>query len=185
MLKNQKEQLKMTQVFIPGGFPTITYISRKEKQLEERVRAAQDYLAKLVVITGATKSGKTVLVDKVFPQESSIWIDGGAISDENSFWESIVEKANLFQEIEYDEQNVDSSTVSAEGGVEGNIFLAKGTVTAEASSGKQVARGKICKRTTSSKLMAVDMLRSRKLPLIVDDFHYIEKKNTKKYCKSA
>ena len=62
-----KKNLRMTQVFIPGGFPTITYIARKEKQLEERVSTAQDNLAKLVVITGATKSGKTVLVDKVFP----------------------------------------------------------------------------------------------------------------------
>lgn len=56
MFKKQKKQLRMTRVFTPGGFPTITYIARKEKQLEERVLAAQDFLAKLVVVTGATKS---------------------------------------------------------------------------------------------------------------------------------
>ena len=67
MLRETKNKLKMTKVFTPGGFPTVTYIVRKEKQLEERVSAAKDFLAKLVVVTGATKSGKTVLVDKVFP----------------------------------------------------------------------------------------------------------------------
>lgn len=85
MLKKVKKQMRMTRVFTPGGFPTVTYIARREKQLEERVSAAKDFLAKLVVVTGATKSGKTVLVDKVFPQNSAIWIDGGSISDEKSF----------------------------------------------------------------------------------------------------
>lgn len=179
MMKTKKEQLRMTQVFTPGGFPTITYISRKEKQLEERVRAAQDYLAKLVVITGATKSGKTVLVDKVFSQEYSIWIDGGAISDENSFWEMVVERANLFQEVEYGEQNIDSTIVTAEGGVEGNLFFAKGSVTVETSNGMQATTGKTYKRTIASKLLAVSMLQSKGIPLIVDDFHYIDKKTQK------
>lgn len=31
MLKNQKEQLKMAQVFIPGGFPTVGKISNNNK----------------------------------------------------------------------------------------------------------------------------------------------------------
>ena len=37
MLKKRKNPLRMTRVFIPGGFPTVTYIARKEKQLETRV----------------------------------------------------------------------------------------------------------------------------------------------------
>ncbi len=69
MFANRKN-VRMSKVFVPGGFPTITYIDRREKQLEGRVASAKDNLAKLVVVTGATKSGKTVLVDKVFPQDS-------------------------------------------------------------------------------------------------------------------
>ena len=129
MLKKRKNCLRMTKVFIPGGFPTVTYIARKEKQLEARVSAAQDSLAKLVVVTGATKSGKTVLVDKVFPQDSSIWIDGGAINDENSFWDMIVEKADLFTEKEYIEHDMETSTIEAEGSVEGNVLVVKGSTT--------------------------------------------------------
>lgn len=48
---------KMSKVFTPGE-PTFTYIDRKEKQLEDLVCSAKDNLAKLVVVTGATKSGK-------------------------------------------------------------------------------------------------------------------------------
>lgn len=175
-VKKRKKQIRMTKVFIPGGFPTVTYIARKEKQLEERVSATQDFLAKLVVVTGATKSGKTVLVDKVFPQNSSIWIDGGAIGDENSFWELIVEKANLFTEKEYVEHDMESSTIEAEGSVEGNIFVTKGSATAKVSLGVENTFGKNFKRTITSKVAAIHMLQSEEIPLIVDDFHYIDKK---------
>lgn len=118
---------RMVEVFIPGGFPTITYISRTEKQLEERVSAAKDNLSKLVVVTGATKSGKTVLVDKVFPQEKAIWIDGGIVNDEDSFWELIVEQADLYTEKKIIEQGATSAIISTEGTVEGNLFIAKGS----------------------------------------------------------
>lgn len=174
MVKKHKK-IRMTKVFIPGGFPTITYIARKEKQLEERVSAAQDYLAKLVVVTGMTKSGKTVLVDKVFPQDSSIWIDGGAISDEKSFWELIVEKADLFTEEGYTEQNTVSSLVEAEGSVEGNAFFLKGSAATKGAIGANNTSGKNFKRTISSKAAAITMLQSSEIPLIVDDFHYIDK----------
>lgn len=176
MLKKSKKQLRMTKVFIPGGFPTVTYIARKEKQLEERVLAAQDSLAKLVIVTGATKSGKTVLVDKVFPQNSSIWIDGGAVSDENSFWEIIVEKADLFTEKEYVEQNMESSTIEAEGSIEGNVLVVKGTATTKGTAGVENVSGRNLKRTIASKVAAINMLQSEEIPLVVDDFHYIDKK---------
>lgn len=176
MLKKRKNRLRMTKVFIPGGFPTVTYIARKEKQLEARVLAAQDSLAKLVVVTGATKSGKTVLVDKVFPQDSSIWIDGGAISDENSFWDMIVEKADLFTEKEYIEQDMETSTIEAEGSVEGNVVVVKGSTTIKGGVGVENVLGKNYKRVITSKVAAISMLQTEEIPLVVDDFHYIDKK---------
>ncbi len=176
MLKKRKNHLRMTKVFIPGGFPTVTYIARKEKQLEARVLTAQDSLAKLVVVTGATKSGKTVLVDKVFPQDSSIWIDGGAISDENSFWDMIVERADLFTEKEYIEQDMETSTIEAEGSVEGNVLVVKGSTTVKGGVGVENVLGKNYKRAITSKVAAISMLQTEEIPLVVDDFHYIDKK---------
>lgn len=170
-----KDSLRVTNVFVPGGFPRITYIAREEHQLEDRVRAAKDNLSKLLVITGPTKSGKTVLVDKVFPQNESIWIDGGTISDESSFWESVVEKCSLFTGIERHEQDERGSELSAEMSAEGGVFIAKGS----ASIGGQVhtssLQGTTMSRITSPKIIAVRALQENLSPLVIDDFHYIEK----------
>lgn len=174
MFANRKN-IRMSKVFVPGGFPTITYIDRWEKQLEERVASAKDNLAKLVVVTGATKSGKTVLVDKVFPQDSSIWIDGGTIGDENSFWEAIVEKADLFTDRSVIDREAETSAVGANGAVEGSIVLAKGKASISSSLSAESQHEAGFRRITNSKIVAINMLQKGDIPLIVDDFHYIEK----------
>ncbi len=100
MFHKSQESIRYTQIFVPGGFPTITYNPRDEHKLEEKIRSASDNLCKLMIVTGATKSGKTVLVDKIFPRAENIWIDGGAVSTEASFWEQVVEIVNGYSEVE-------------------------------------------------------------------------------------
>jgi len=165
----------MSKVFVPGGFPTITYVDRLEKQLEGHVASARDNLAKLVIVTGATKSGKTVLVDKVFPQDSSIWIDGGSISDENSFWEAVVEKADLYTDVSVIESESETSEVGASGEMEGNIVVVKGKTSISVGMGEESQREVGHRRATNPKIVAVSMLQRGDIPLIIDDFHYIDK----------
>jgi predicted RNA-binding protein len=48
--------MRVGEVFVPGGFPEVTYVPRDELQLEERVR---DYLVerfKVLSLSGPTKS---------------------------------------------------------------------------------------------------------------------------------
>jgi hypothetical protein len=52
---------KTCNVFVPGGFPEFTYNPRTEKKLEDALIETKDNLCKLVMVTGLTKSGKTVL----------------------------------------------------------------------------------------------------------------------------
>jgi hypothetical protein len=76
------EIYRTNQIFVPGGMPTLTYVPRAEHNLEARLAEAKDNLCKLVTVTGSTKSGKTVLTNKVFPRSSSVWIDGGTVKEE-------------------------------------------------------------------------------------------------------
>ncbi len=170
-----KTKLRMAHIFVPGGFPNITYISRDAHQLESRVQAARDNLCKLVVVTGTTKSGKTVLVDKIFPQSSSIWINGGTISDEQSFWDSIIDELSLFTDVEQTEGT------SLGGSVDGSITAGATAIVAKASAEiTGSVRGSSNKattyrRTVNTKVIAVKALAEQCIPVIVDDFHYINK----------
>lgn len=171
----KQQNVRVSNVFVPGGFPQITYIPREGHKLEDRVRIAQDNLSKLMVITGPTKSGKTVLVDKIFPQDSAIWIDGGVITDEQSFWDLVIDKLDLFTNIGYSHGEGDSSEIGGNVSAEGNLFFAKGGASVNSKLGASTTENQSNSRNISAKVAATSALRTNPVPLVVDDFHYIEK----------
>lgn len=162
-----------TDIFIPGGYPSYTYNPRSHLELESKIGEALQNLCKLVIVTGHTKAGKTVLVQKVLPRESSIWIDGGGVGDENDFWTTILDQLALFQTTEIHSSDGLVSEFKAEGGVEGNILLAKARTDFSSSISSSQSAGKITKREVSAKIAALAELRLRPTPIVIDDFHYL------------
>jgi len=167
--------LKLSDVFVAGGFPDVTYISRNEYQLESTIEDYLDSRYKLLSISGATKSGKTVLVRKIIPKKSSFWISGGQISDLNSFWEIVLEKTGgytSFSETINENKNTVSSremTASIKPGGMG------GDIKSQYSESDQHGSSQTVGRAVPLAFSAVNQLLEYKLPLIIDDFHYIDK----------
>lgn len=170
---SRKEKYRARQVFIPGGQPTLTYNPRKELKLEESLEEAKDYLCKLVMMTGSTKSGKTVLTNKVFPKSESVWFDGGSFSSENDFWIEIVQQLDAY----IDESVSESKDKTTQGGVKGSaekqLLLIKMKGEASASHSTKKGKGKSQSRKGNPKTIALQALRESKKPLIIDDFHYL------------
>lgn len=68
------KKYRTSEVFVPGGMPLLTYVTRTGPDLERRLSRVENNLCKLVVLTGTTKSGKTVLVNKIFPRgDKAVW----------------------------------------------------------------------------------------------------------------
>lgn len=166
--------LKYSDVFVPGGMPTYTYNPRVDRRLEDAIRdSTENY--KLLVITGPTKSGKTVLVNKVFPRTESLWIDGGMIDSEDVFWEIIVSELGGYTEEQISKGEDLQCTLSGTAKADGSILLAKlAAEMTETSSGTERTTH-LRRRQTSNKVKAISLLQETKVPLILDDFHYISK----------
>ena len=167
--------VKLNEVFVAGGFPRITYIPRDEYKLEATIRDYLDTKHKLLSISGLTKSGKTVLVRNVIPKEEGIWIPGGQVTDQNSFWQLILEKTGGYlsvSETTNESQNTASGremTASLKpGGVGGGIK-------SKFDQSKQYGSSQTTSRTVSPASAAIAQLVEQMRPLIVDDFHYIDK----------
>jgi Cdc6-like AAA superfamily ATPase len=67
-LREPPKSLRVSDVFVTAR-PEWTYLSRDSSQLEAHVRDHLEERDKLLLITGPTKTGKTVLVDHVVPKE--------------------------------------------------------------------------------------------------------------------
>lgn len=167
--------LEYYEVFVPGGYPAHTYNPRPTLSLEENIRSVTQNLCKLVVVTGNTKSGKTVLVQKVIPREDAIWIDGGGIRGEDDLWTNIIDQLDLFQSGGVDHTATVAHELSGELSAEGGVVVAKGGFKTGAKAGTETSQTTSQSREVSSRVTALKGLRTAKIPLVIDDFHYLPK----------
>lgn len=167
--------MRYSDIFVPGGFPHHTYNPRATRNLENQLREVADNLCKLATVTGHTKSGKTVLVRSIYPPEDSIWVDGGTVGSEEDFWSVIIEQLDLFQSTANQSSKEHSSELGAEGSAEANFFVAKGSGTVSGTIGDTRSTSEEQTRELSSRVAALAGLRKNKIPLVVDDFHYISR----------
>lgn len=167
--------VKYQDVFVPGGFPKLTYNPRLELQLEQKLSESKENLCKLITITGQTKSGKTVLAKRVFDPKDSVWVDGGMVATEEDFWETVLERLGLFDAREEEASKETGNKLTGKASSEANFLLAKGTVEfgaeRELKHVSSIRRG----RSVSPHVVASEGLRRTRIPLVIDDYHYIDR----------
>jgi len=170
------QRLRTSQIFVPGGMPVYTYVPRNSRKLEARLSEVRDSLFKLVTVTGATKSGKTVLTSKVFPRAEAIWIDGGTIQKEDDLWSTVLEQLDAFTGTE--RQSGTSVTsglgagVSAGFGIPGVAHVEGSTQGQEEHTASGVT---IRSRQVAPRTAATAALRAQPTPVVIDDFHYLSR----------
>jgi hypothetical protein len=127
-------------------------------------------------VTGTTKSGKTVLTNRVFPRIENIWLDGGAVGSEDDLWNYILDEIDGFTSRTVDNSN--ETRYGIEGSLEGEgslPFGAKGKGSVGANYGKSSTEGQSRNLSLSPRSAAISQLRNTKIPLIIDDFHYLDR----------
>ncbi len=78
--------MKVQEVFTPGSFPTHTYVERDHLKLEQELRDALDTPGYIASVSGPSKSGKTVLVERVVGRDNLIVVTGAGITHFEQVW---------------------------------------------------------------------------------------------------
>jgi len=81
--------VKATEVFTPGKLPEITYI---DDHLIDRARILHDALetgAAVISLSGPSKSGKTVFIEKTIGKDRLIQVTGAGITEANKLWDRV------------------------------------------------------------------------------------------------
>ena len=166
--------LKIGHVFVPGGQPIYTYNPRKSSSLEERLEDYLDAPYKILSLTGSTKSGKTVLARKILPKEEAIWVSGGQIESSDNLWSKILDSSNSFNHIT--QTKADSKSVSDSRKFDASakvMNLGGGLATAHTNRDTHSSQESVS-RITNPIFTATNFLIDSKIPLVIDDFHYID-----------
>ena len=163
----------LSEVFIPGGQPSVTYVERTQLGIEREIKKAIALPNSFVSVTGPTKSGKTVLCRNVLAESQSVWIDGGQIKTEAELWGKVCAELRLAaeqtQKTTSSDQSGGGAGINASVGVSGTS--AGVSITA---SGSRVTSTEITdKFALDGMSSAIDAMLDKGVVLAIDDFHYI------------
>lgn len=168
---------KPGDVFQPKAFPKLTYIDRsidEDSTYEEELQEALEDTGTLVVITGASKSGKTVLCHKVVERERYISLSGSQIQSQTDFWEQMAEQLDLPAEWQITESRQNSVNAKAAGKGKVHAIVAAGEASGEIG-GSHTTGDSIQRKVLRSNAALIRYIIDQDKVIVIDDFHYIEK----------
>lgn len=161
-----------TEVFVPGTYPVHTYNDRLSTSLREEVTK---FITKgggeCLVVHGASKTGKTVLIERWLPPTSAIWIKGDEISSVEDLYRRVIDDLGLFVDVAVSAGATED--VKMAGGAEAGLSaVLKFRLDLELQSGEQ--RGSVLSRSSMPVSVVKEQLRRKPVPIVIDDFHFID-----------
>lgn len=166
-----------SDIFEPASYPEHTYVDRfidARETYQERLSKALRTKGILSLITGASKSGKTVLCYSVISSDKIVEISGSHIRAVDDFWIQIAEKLQIPVEVELTNQHTRDINFSGEaGGKAGIPFIAD--LNLKGSAGTKLGESETTKeKQQRSKNHMIEYMIQNQNVLVIDDFHYIE-----------
>ncbi len=172
---------KVEDVFSPRSFPENTYIHRitaGNKTIDEKLEKALMMKGNLIFVSGASKSGKTVLCHKVIPDEKFIDLSGNQISSKEDFWNHIAEQLSLSDIVttttgmQNSKARVVKGSANFNAGIMGTgIGAGIGADTSE----NVVSTNQITASRARTETQIIRYIIDNDKVLVIDDFHYIPK----------
>lgn len=165
--------MKSVDVFTPTQRPTVTYVERDDRLLEKKLRALLATPGQIISLSGPSKAGKTVLVERTVGEDDLVVITGAGLSSTAELWDRVLVW------IDVPEVRTRGREVAISGGVEveasgqiGVPFVAKGgaKVAFDGSRSRSIHDGE--QRSREGMEQVIRELKGEYV-VLVDDFHYV------------
>ena len=159
------------EVFKPGGTPLVTYVSRARLRLEDQLRSGLEREHSFTVVSGPTKTGKTVLCRRVLGDRKIVEIDGGQVRTLDEFWTHVAYRLNLPSSASKSR----TKGVIWTGVVEASAsFLKLFGVKTSVSRAESDQRNFTASYTNIPVIASIARLLEEEQTILIEDFHYIE-----------
>ena len=165
--------MKLTDVFTPGNFPVHTFVDDHLTEKQQQLKDALDSGSTLISISGPSKSGKTVFIERSIGRDNLVQITGAGVTKVEDLW------LRVFDLIGTPIHSATSTTtgsvkrVSGTGSVEGGIVFAKGAVGVSVESSSSLGNMETASLLSDYLQLLIRELKNTGMIIFVDDFHYI------------
>lgn len=171
------EEIRAVDVFTPGVFPKYTYVDRAERNLEERLRDALEVPGNAVSVSGPSKSGKTVLIERVVGEDYLIPVSGAGVRTPEDVWSQVLTWIGVPQSTtETTSRSYGGKAMLGGAGALKANFVVEASVDGkiEGSVGSGTSRQQMYSRSGLAQVIR-EIAGSDDFVILIDDFHYIER----------
>jgi hypothetical protein len=163
-------------VFTPYSYPKHTYVQRGDKELEQRLERELNLSSRVVSLSGPSKSGKTVLVQRVVSDpEGLIMIPGAKIEKMDDVGEHILDELGIPDSVETRRMANEQLSEKIEGSVKGLLGFISSSIKGGMTQSKITETSRVKTHDRNGISQAIDEIKNRDIVLFIDDFHYIER----------
>ena len=166
-------RLSAAVVFTPTSYPSYTYVPRDQLHHERLLRQWVESSTQIASVSGPSKAGKTVLVQRVVGEGNLIVVSGASVRTPDQLWERVLDwwgephvttasRLDQTTDQKASDRNVNIGVAGA--GVASKSTTSTGTSTTETSLATVNRRGLP---------QVVQELANTRFTLLLDDFHYI------------
>ena len=160
--------LRIGEVFVVGRLPRVTYNARDNRGLEAQMRAYLEDRGTILSVSGATKTGKTVLLRSVTPE--AITLSGGTIENISDMWLQIAERLGVWSTVSRTEVLAEGTASGWDAGLN-TVISGKRTGASSTESSHESS----LVRQLNPAIEARKSLAGNLYELVIDDFHYIDR----------
>jgi len=169
-------QLKAQEVFVPGAYPQHTYVARSADGFEDTLRDALSTPGQVISLSGPSKSGKTVLVERVVGRDLLIPISGASIHNPDNVWDRVLDWMNVPNSTSG--ANKYGGSFGGEAGVKGSLQLplvAKGEASGSTKVEVVTEASTEAVRERRGLKQVVHEIGGSDFVVLLDDFHYMDR----------
>lgn len=166
-------KLSAAVVFTPTSYPTYTYVPRDQLHHERLLRQWWESNTQIASVSGPSKAGKTVLVQRVAGEGSLIVVSGASVRSPDQLWERVLDWWGEPHSTTASVADATSDQKAHDRGV--NVGLAGAGVGTKTATTTGTTTSETTQATVNRRGLpqVVAELANTRFTLLLDDFHYI------------
>ncbi|HUS32657.1 MAG TPA: hypothetical protein VMZ53_29350 [Kofleriaceae bacterium] len=167
-------RLSSSEVFTPTSYPTHTYVVRDDLHHERLLREWIRQSTQIASVSGPSKAGKTVLVQRVVGEGNLFTVSGASVRTPDQLWDRVLDWAG--EPHAMTASQVDASTESESHERGANLGVAGfAQASGRGTHGHQQSETATTQATVNRRGLpqVVQQLANSPYTILLDDFHYI------------
>ena len=166
-------KLFATDVFTPNDFPEHTYVARAGEDLERKLERAVATPKVVISISGPSKSGKTVLVEKVVGKDSMILVSGAEVQSGDDLWSRVLSWMDVPSSVVEQTTKSSGHRFGAEASGKAGIVVVEASGKTSYDHTRGTATAVTETRSDDGLARVIRDIANSTFVVFLDDFHYI------------